>query len=162
MWRHLTILRHPKYYLEEKVCPEYVKQLEGDKETVEDVVGREELDKSCSIIECRVEDPCGIESTPGNENYIIFVTIDENVPGDDPNNGEDHKDSITSLAIAGVSKQFCKLKQVVSAVMDEHHQGSYSGEVGWPGEHHESNGGVVMYEHLPEVFPLNIKELADW
>ena len=119
-----------KYYLKEKVCPEYVKQLEGYKETIEDVVGREELNESCSIIECGVEDPCGIESTPGDKNDTMVVTLDGDIPGDDPNNGEDHKDSITSLAIAGVAKQFCKLKQVVSAVMDDHHQGSYPGKVG--------------------------------
>ena len=119
-----------KYYLKEKVCPEYVKQLEGYKETVEDVVGREELNESCSIIECGVEDPSGIESTPGYENDTIVVSLDGDIPGDDPNNGEDYKDSITSLAIAGISKQFCKLKQVVSAVMDDHHQGSYPSEVG--------------------------------
>ena len=106
-----------------------MEQLEGDKETVEDVVGREELNKSCSIIECGVEDPCGIESTPGDENDTIVVSLDGGKPGDDPDNREDDKDSITSLAIAGVSKQFCKLKQVVSAVMDDHHQGSYPGKV---------------------------------
>ena len=106
-----------------------MKQLEGDKETVEDVVGREELNKSCSIIECGVEDPCGIESTPGNENAILVFLNDLDIPGDDPDNGKDHKDSITSLAKAGVSKQFCKLKQVVSTVMEDHHQGSYAGEV---------------------------------
>ena len=36
----------------------------------------------------------------------------------------------------------------------------YPGEVGGPGEGDEENCGVVVYEHLPEVLPLHIKELA--
>ena len=45
--------------------------------------------------------------------------------------------------------------------MDDHHQGSYPGEVGCPGEHDQADGGVVMDKHLPEILPLDIKELAD-
>ena len=45
--------------------------------------------------------------------------------------------------------------------MDDHHQGAYPGEVGCPGEHHQEDGSVVVDEHLPEVFPLDIKELTD-
>ena len=32
--------------------------------------------------------------------------------------------------------------------------------MGGPGECDEENCGVVMNEHLPEVLPLNVKELA--
>ena len=30
-----------------------------------------------------------------------------------------------------------------------------------PAEHYQSNGGLVVDEHLPEVLPLDIKELAE-
>ena len=39
--------------------------------------------------------------------------------------------------------------------------GKLPGEVSGPGEHHEEDGGVVMDEHLPEVLPLHVEELAD-
>ena len=45
--------------------------------------------------------------------------------------------------------------------MDDHDQGAYSGEVGCPGEHDQADGGVVVEEHLPEIFPLHIKELTE-
>ena len=34
------------------------------------------------------------------------------------------------------------------------------GEVASPGEGDEEYCGVVVYEHLPEVLPLHVKELA--
>ena len=45
--------------------------------------------------------------------------------------------------------------------MEDHHQGAYPGEVGCPGEHDQGDGGDVVDQHLPKVFPLHIKELAD-
>ena len=36
----------------------------------------------------------------------------------------------------------------------------YPGEMGGPGECDEENCGVVVNEHLPEVLPLHVKELA--
>ena len=36
----------------------------------------------------------------------------------------------------------------------------YPGEMGSPGECDEENCGVVVNEHLPEVLPLHVKELA--
>ena len=30
-----------------------------------------------------------------------------------------------------------------------------------PGEHHQQDGGVVVDEHLPEIFSLHIEELAE-
>ena len=138
-----------------------MKQLEGDKETIEDVVGGEELDEPGSIIKCRVENPSGVNSTPKDIDDATADANKEKIPGDDPNNGEDHKDSITSFPIAGVPKHLGQLQQVVGTVVDNHHQRPYPSEVGCPGEHQEGDGGVVVDEHFPEVLPLNIKELAD-
>ena len=92
---------------------------------------------------------------------ILKLFFGGEIPGDDPNKREKHKDSVTSLAIAGIAKELGKLQQVISTVVDDHHQGSYPGEVGSPGEHDQADGGVVMDEHLPEILPLDIKELAD-
>ena len=50
---------------------------------------------------------------------------------------------------------------MICTVMDDHDQGAYPGEVGSPGEHDQADGGVVVEEHLPEIFPLHIKELTE-
>ena len=51
------------------------------------------------------------------------------------------------------------LQEDVSTVMDSQDQGSDSGQVAGPGEGHERDGGHVMDEHLPEVFPLHVEKL---
>ena len=43
--------------------------------------------------------------------------------------------------------------------MDQEYQGTDTGEVGGPGEHHQGDGGHVVNKHLAEVFSLHIKEL---
>ena len=51
------------------------------------------------------------------------------------------------------------LKEDVSAIMDGKNEGSDPGEVAGPGEGHESDGGHVMDEHLPEVLSLDVDKL---
>jgi hypothetical protein len=43
--------------------------------------------------------------------------------------------------------------------VDSEDQCSNSGQVASPGESHQGNGGHVMDEHLPEVFPFDIEKL---
>ena len=43
--------------------------------------------------------------------------------------------------------------------MDGQDQSSNPGEVAGPGEAHERDGGDVVDEHLPEIFPLHVVEL---
>ena len=45
--------------------------------------------------------------------------------------------------------------------MDYEDQGPDPHKVGGPAEHDERDGGLVVDEHLPEVLPLHIKELAE-
>ena len=82
-------------------------------------------------------------------------------PGDYPHYREDEEHSVTGFLVSGIAKQFGKFQQGVGTVMDYKHKGSDTDEVSCPGEHHEGNGGIVVYEHAPEVLPFHIKELAD-
>lgn len=52
--------------LDKEVSPEDVEELEGSQEAVEDVVGGEHLDKEGSVEKGGVEDPGGVDTTPGN------------------------------------------------------------------------------------------------
>ena len=45
--------------------------------------------------------------------------------------------------------------------MDNEDEGAHPDKVGGPGEHDQGDGGLVVDEHLPEVFPLDVKELAE-
>ena len=138
-----------------------MKKLEDDQEAVKNEVNREELNETRNIIECRVKNPKGEDSTPVDKETLAEEKVSDKIPGDDPNNGEQYKDSITSFPKSSVPKHLGELQQVVRTVVDNQHQGSYPGEVCCPGEHHEKDGSVMVDEHLPEVFPLDIKELAD-
>lgn len=51
------------------------------------------------------------------------------------------------------------LKENVSTIMNQKHQCSNAMEVAHPWECHKAYCGYVMYKHLPEILPLNIKEL---
>ena len=51
------------------------------------------------------------------------------------------------------------LQEDVSTIMDSQNQGPDPGQVAGPGEGHESDGGHVMDEHLPEVLPLHVEKL---
>ena len=51
-------------HLDQEVSPDTVENLEGDKKSVENVVGREELNVACSVIESGVEDMGWVYSTP--------------------------------------------------------------------------------------------------
>ena len=51
------------------------------------------------------------------------------------------------------------LQQDVGTIVDAQNEGSDPGQVAGPGQGHESDGGHVMDEHLPEVFPLHVEKL---
>ena len=51
-------------HLDQEVSPDTVENLEGDKKSVENIVGREELNEACSVVEGGVEDMGGVYSTP--------------------------------------------------------------------------------------------------
>ena len=53
-----------RVYLVEQVGPDYVEELEGAEETIEDVVGREHAEELDSIEQGGVEDPGRVHSTP--------------------------------------------------------------------------------------------------
>ena len=58
-------------HLDQEVSPDTVEDLEGDKKSVENIVGREELNVSCSIIEGGVEDMGWVYSTPKSRRNIL-------------------------------------------------------------------------------------------
>ena len=131
--------------LEEEKGPEDVEELEGAEEPVEDVVGGEHLDKVAGVDEGGVEDPVGIDATPGD------------YPGD----GEQDEDSVAGSLVSGVAEHLGQLEQVVGAVVDDEDEAADPVGVGRPGEHHQGDGGVVVDEHLPEVLPPHVKELTE-
>ena len=51
-------------HLDQEVSPDTVENLEGDKKSVENIVGGEELNVACSVIEGGVEDMGWVYSTP--------------------------------------------------------------------------------------------------
>ena len=51
-------------HLDQEVSPDTVQDLEGDKKSVENIVGREELNVACSIVEGGVEYMGRVYSTP--------------------------------------------------------------------------------------------------
>ena len=51
-------------YLDEEVSPDAVEHLEGDEESVENIVSGEELNEACSVIESGVEDVGWVYSAP--------------------------------------------------------------------------------------------------
>ena len=53
------------------------------------------------------------------------------------------------------------LQQDVGTIMDAQNEGPDPGQVAGPGQGHESDGGHVMDEHLPEVFPLHVEKLKE-
>ena len=84
-----------------------------------------------------------------------------NLPGYYPDGGEDDQHRLAGPAVLGVPEQFGQLQQRISAVVDDEDESSYSDKVSCPAEHDEGDGGLVVNEHLPEVLPLDIKELAE-
>ena len=130
---------------EEEVGPEDVEELEGAEETIEDIVGGEHLDKVLGVDEGGVEDPGGVDATPGHH------------PGD----GEQDEDGVAGLLVPSVAEHLGQLKQVVRAVVDDEDEAADPVGVGRPGKHEERDGGVVVDEHLPEVLPLHVKELTE-
>ena len=83
------------------------------------------------------------------------------LPRDDPDWSEDHENSLTGFGVVCISEKLGQLEQGVPDIMDNEDEGAHPDKVGGPGEHDQANGGLVVDEHLPEVFPLDIKELAD-
>ena len=148
-------------HLDQEISPYTVKHLEGDKETIEDVVGGEELDVPSSVIECRVEDVGWVYSTPKDVRFMDRNIQILYLPCHNPYKRKDGKDCITRLPVVGVSEQLGELQQGVRHVVEDHDKGPDPGEVAAPGEHHQQDGRVMMEEHLPEVLPLHVKELTD-
>jgi len=120
-----------------------MEKLQSAKKTIEDIVRREHLYKACCIVKRGVEDPGGIDTTPGNY----------------PCHRKQNEDGVAQLPVFNVSAELSQLQQVVSTVVDDQYQGSNPGEVSGPGEHHESYSGIVMYKHLPEILSFDIEEL---
>ena len=87
--------------------------------------------------------------------------IDICSPWYDPDGGEHHEHGLADLVVVGVPQQLGQLQQRVTAVVDDHDECPHPDEVSRPGEHDEGDGGHVVEEHLPEVLPLNVKELAE-
>ena len=82
-------------------------------------------------------------------------------PWYDPGRGEDDQHGLAGAVVVGVAEELGHLEQGVAAVVHDHHEGPHPHEVGRPGEHDQGDGGLVVDEHLPEVFPLHIEELAE-
>ena len=61
--------------LHEEVCPDQVQELQGDQQTVEDVVRGEELDVAGSIVQGGVEDVAGVNTTSGENICRISKNI---------------------------------------------------------------------------------------
>ena len=57
------------FHLYEEVSPDTMENLESDKESVENIVGREELNVSCSVVQGGVEDVARVYSTPECVDY---------------------------------------------------------------------------------------------
>ena len=51
-------------HLDQEVSPDTVEDLKGDKKSIENIVGREELNVASSVIEGGVEDMGWVYSTP--------------------------------------------------------------------------------------------------
>ena len=60
MHHNITTVVH----LDEEVSPDTMEDLEGDEESVENIVSREELNEACSVIESGVEDVGWVYSAP--------------------------------------------------------------------------------------------------
>ena len=60
-------------HLDQEVSPDTVENLEGDKKSVENIVGGEELNVACSIVEGGVEDMGWVYSTPKCK-WIAWMT----------------------------------------------------------------------------------------
>ena len=58
-------------HLDQEVSPDTVQDLEGDKKSVENIVGREELNVSSSVVEGGVEDMGWVYSTPKSRRNIL-------------------------------------------------------------------------------------------
>ena len=61
--------------LHEEVCPDQVQELQGDQQTVEDVVRGEELDVAGGIVQGGVEDVAGVNTTSGENICRISKNI---------------------------------------------------------------------------------------
>jgi len=131
--------------LDQHEGPDQVEQLEQAEQDEEEVVEGRELEEVASVKKRGVQDP--------EREY--------SAPRDNPSECEESKKDVAGVLESGVLQQFGKLQQVVGAVVHQDHKGANPGEMGGPGEGDEENCGVVMNEHLPEVLPLHVKELAD-
>ena len=83
------------------------------------------------------------------------------LPGYHPDWCEDDQHGLAGSAVLGVSEEFGQLQQRVATVVDDEDEGSNPDKVRGPAEAYESDGCLVMDEHLPEIFSLHIEELAE-
>lgn len=90
-----------------------------------------------------------------------MATSPRDWPWYDPGRGEDDQHGLAGAVVVSVAEELGHLEQGVAAVVHDHDEGPHPHEVGRPGEHDEGDGGLVVDEHLPEVFPLHIEELAE-
>ena len=83
------------------------------------------------------------------------------LPGYHPDWCEDDQHGLAGSAVLGVSEELGQLQQRVTTVVDDEDEGSNPDKVRRPAEPNESDGGLVVDEHLPEIFSLHIEELAE-
>ena len=83
------------------------------------------------------------------------------LPGYHPDWCEDDQHGLAGSAVLGVSEELGQLQQRVATVVDDEDQGSDPDKVRGPAEPYESDSGLVVDEHLPEIFSLHIEELAE-
>ena len=60
-------------HLDEEVSPDTMEDLEGDEESVKNIVSREELNEACSVIESGVEDVGWVYSAPKSVKYNMNI-----------------------------------------------------------------------------------------
>ena len=83
------------------------------------------------------------------------------LPGNHPDWCEDDQHCLTSPAVLGVSEEFGQLQQRIPTVVDDEDEGSDPDKVSGPAEPYQRDGGLVVDEHLPEIFPLHVEELTE-
>ena len=83
------------------------------------------------------------------------------LPGYHPDRCEDDQNSLAGPAVLGVSEELGQFQQRVATVVDDEDKSSDPDKVSGPAEANEGDGGLVVDEHLPEIFSLHIEELTE-
>ena len=107
-----------------------MQELQGDQQTVEDVVGGEELDVAGSIVQSGVEDVAGVNTTSGKNICRIRKNIwitryccgRQSIPCNHPDQSKHREYRITGFAIVRISEHFRELQQRIGQIVEDHHK----------------------------------------